>query len=206
MTDYQDATRDQIRLVQQGLLKVGRLRFEHPDREESIRRREKPYERLLETLYVRDLPLAKLGDESDLLIHVKGPGASTPTREALMTKWPVEIDPVFGCELWCGQVNDHGRPIVWQPKPRYAYQIAYERDVGAVPFGLVLDHLCRRILCVNARHLEPVDKNENERRKAWAYRCKRARCAKGHDLSTALVTPEMGRLCRTCHLENDDRL
>ena len=87
MTDYQDTTREQIRLVQQGLLKVGRLRFAHPDREESIRRRERPYERMLEALYARDLPLAKIGDESDLLIHVKGPGASAPTpKVSILTK------------------------------------------------------------------------------------------------------------------------
>lgn len=87
MTTYQEATRDQIKLVQHGLLKVGRLRFLHPDREESIRRREKPFEKLLETLYVHDLAVAKLGDESDLLIHVKGPGASAPApKVSILTK------------------------------------------------------------------------------------------------------------------------
>jgi hypothetical protein len=87
MTDYQSATREQIRLVQQGLLKAGQLRFKYPDREESIRRREKPYEKMLEALYVRDLPLATIADESDLLIHVKGPGASAPTpKVSILTK------------------------------------------------------------------------------------------------------------------------
>ena len=78
-TEFQDATRQQIRLVQQGLLKTGQLRLKFPDRAESIRRRERSFEKMLETLYLRDLPLAKIADESDLLIHVKGPGASAPT-------------------------------------------------------------------------------------------------------------------------------
>jgi len=42
---------------------------------------------MLEALYVRDLPLAKIGDESDLLIHVKGPGASAPApKVSILTK------------------------------------------------------------------------------------------------------------------------
>ena len=87
MTDYQDATREKIRLVQQGLLKAGQLRFKYPEREASIQRREKPYERLLEALYVRDLPLATIADQSDLIIHVKGPGASGPSpKVAILTK------------------------------------------------------------------------------------------------------------------------
>lgn len=87
MTDYQSATREKIRLVQQGLLKTGQLRFKYPEREASISRREKPYERMLESLYVQDLPLAKIADDSDLLIHVKGPGASAPTpKVSILTK------------------------------------------------------------------------------------------------------------------------
>lgn len=87
MTDYQRATREKIRLVQQGLLKVGQLRFKYPERAESVSRREKPYERMLEELYVRDLPLANIADNSDLLIHVKGPGASAPSpKVSILTK------------------------------------------------------------------------------------------------------------------------
>ncbi len=87
MNAFQQATRDQIRLVQRGLLKVGQLRLKYGDREAAIRRREQPYEEMLEKLYVRDLPLAKLGDESDLLVHLKGPGASAPTpKVSILTK------------------------------------------------------------------------------------------------------------------------
>lgn len=114
-----------------------------------------------------------------------------------------ELDAVFGCHLWTGRVGSNGRPVIWRGnKPSSAYRVAYEQAVGEVPSGQVLDHLCRRSTCINPLHLEPVTKEENERRKSWAYRCKRKVCAKGHDMSTALVTPEMGRLCRTCAKEN----
>jgi hypothetical protein len=111
-----------------------------------------------------------------------------------------EIDRVYGCHLWSGPFGSNGRPIIWRgARPSSAYRVAFELARGPVPIGLVLDHLCRRERCCNPDHLEPVTKSENELRKSWAYRCRRARCALGHALDDAIVTPEMGRLCRTCH-------
>lgn len=116
------------------------------------------------------------------------------------------VDPIYGCHIWTGQLGSNGRPIVWRGrKPSSGYQVVYEAEVGEVPDGRVLDHLCRRILCVRALHLEAVTPHENALRKSWPYRCRRQRCAKGHDLSTALVTPEMGRLCRQCNNEQGAR-
>lgn len=115
-----------------------------------------------------------------------------------------EIDPIFGCHLWTGAISStNKRPTVFRGGSIASpHKLAYEAEHGIVPIGLVLDHLCRRVRCVNVEHLEAVTKAENERRKSWAYRCKRKLCSKGHDLSTALVTPEMGRLCRTCQRGN----
>ena len=48
MNAFQQATRDQIRLVQRGLLKVGQLRLKYGDCEAAIRRREQRYEEMLE--------------------------------------------------------------------------------------------------------------------------------------------------------------
>ena len=118
-----------------------------------------------------------------------------------MSSWPTERDPVFGCELWTGKLGNNGRPIVWRGRtPMNAYTIAYDRAHGDVPADLVVDHLCRRILCVQLEHLEAVTKQENERRKSMRYRLQRKRCRRGHLLNeaTRLVTPEMGVLCRIC--------
>ena len=111
-----------------------------------------------------------------------------------------DIDPVFGCWLWHGKTGSNGRPIVWRGRqPSSAYRVLYESLVGPVANGLVLDHLCRRATsCVSPEHLEAITQHENLLRKSWAYRCRRKVCAKGHSMSDAMVTPEMGRLCRTC--------
>lgn len=55
--------------------------------------------------------------------------------------------------------------------PTPAYRVVYELAVGPIPAGLVLDHLCRVIACVNPAHLEPVTHAENVRRGA-AHRAK----------------------------------
>lgn len=112
---------------------------------------------------------------------------------------PIEVDPIFGCWLWTGELGNNGRPIIWRGRaPSSAHKVVYEAEVDLVPKDYVLDHLCRRVTCVRALHLEPVTRHENELRKVQAYRFKRTRCARGHDLFTALVTPEMGRVCREC--------
>jgi len=121
-----------------------------------------------------------------------------------VTAWPVEVDPVFGCEVWTGRVSDNGRPIVWRGRhPLSAIREAFTRAGIEIPAERVPDHLCRNILCVSLRHLELVTKDENERRKAMKYRLARKRCARGHALNemTRIVTPNMGLLCRQCRKE-----
>jgi len=51
-------------------------------------------------------------------------------------------------------------------KNQYAHRMMYEREVGPIPDGLSLDHLCRNPSCVNPAHLEPVTHGENLRRGA----------------------------------------
>lgn len=120
----------------------------------------------------------------------------------ISSQFVYDVDPIYGCFIWRGKLGNNGRPIVWRGrKPSSAYQLAWEAVNGSVPTDHVLDHLCRRPLCIRPLHLEAVTKSENERRKTFGYVMRRTHCAKGHDLSTAMITPEMGRLCRTCERE-----
>jgi hypothetical protein len=111
---------------------------------------------------------------------------------------PMTAD-VFGCELATGRRDKDG--YAYHGSSR-AHIVAYERVHGAVPDDLVLDHLCRRRHCCAPHHLEAVTQSENERRKQWRYRARRTHCPRGHELSVnAVVTPEGGRVCRTCNRE-----
>lgn len=58
-----------------------------------------------------------------------------------------------------------------------AHRVAYLLDVGDIPTGYAIDHLCGNPPCCNPRHLEPVTPAENNRRAAQRQR---ARGGNGH--------------------------
>lgn len=105
-------------------------------------------------------------------------------------------DAVFGCQLAHGRRDRFGY-VLWGKRP--AHVVTWEAEHGPVPDGKELEHACRRRSCIALIHIEPVTRSENEKRKQWWYRARIERCPRGHRLSdTAMVTPEGGRVCRTC--------
>lgn len=76
-----------------------------------------------------------------------------------------------GCWLWNRKVRSDGygvKSVDHRGEVR-AHRWVYERQVGPIPDGLELDHLCGTRSCVNPAHLEPVTHTENMRRQ-WAAR------------------------------------
>lgn len=49
-------------------------------------------------------------------------------------------------------------------KREYAHRAMYEQEVGPIPPGLQLDHLCRQPKCIRPDHLEPVTHAKNLQR------------------------------------------
>lgn len=78
-----------------------------------------------------------------------------------------EIDPNTGCWLWKKAKTEDGYGLVWfQGRVCRAHRHFYEQNIGPIPDGLEIDHLCRNRDCVNPKHLEPVTGKENTRRGA----------------------------------------
>ncbi len=112
------------------------------------------------------------------------------------------------CWIWTGWMNSEGYGRMWLNRHhnRRAHKIAYEQEHGAVPEGLVLDHLCRNRRCVNPNHLEPVSPYENVSRSPL-YNGNKTHCTNGHlftEASTYWYPRKYGaksRVCRTCRRE-----
>lgn len=87
----------------------------------------------------------------------------------------------------------------------YVHRWVYEQRVGAVPDGLVLDHLCRNPPCCNPEHLEPVTLGTNTLRGEGrtAVNARKTHCKRGHALAGRNLIVHPGkygqqRQCREC--------
>ncbi len=126
------------------------------------------------------------------------------------------IRPDLGpCWLWKGKLTRKGyaqfsikngypgHPQGWEPVA--AHRFAYELQVGPIPDGLCIDHLCFVRHCMNGAHLEAVTLAVNTlRSNSPTMLLHRAnRCAKGHDLTVHGYNRPTGtgRFCRTCQAE-----
>jgi hypothetical protein len=110
------------------------------------------------------------------------------------------IANVGSCWQWTGGTNGVGYgTVTWRHVRGYAHRLMYERCIGPIPAGTVLDHLCRNTLCCKPDHLEPVTNAENIRRSPLVG-AKRA-CAYGHDFTpeNTYVTPAGARQCIECN-------
>ncbi len=87
-----------------------------------------------------------------------------------ITSWDVPaVDPHYAllrsvaasvpCALWRGNVGDDGYPT-----PGGLARLIYLLEVGPIPVGWHIDHLCRRRACIEVAHLDPVTPSENARR------------------------------------------
>jgi hypothetical protein len=108
------------------------------------------------------------------------------------------------CIEWQGFLQFGYGAISDGTKRTRAHRWLYERWVGPIPEGLVIDHLCRNTACVNPSHLEPVTVRDNTYRgiSPSAANVQKTHCVNGHPFSgpNLYLSPNGWRTCRTCNL------
>jgi hypothetical protein len=114
-------------------------------------------------------------------------------------------EPNSGCWLWTGGMLGNRRygVMTYNGRRMVAHRAIYMQHKGAIPDGLVLDHLCRVTCCVNPDHLEPVTQAENNRRGIsnlilGAKNLAKDRCKRGHLFTNRHFTKDGKRYCPTC--------
>ena len=128
-----------------------------------------------------------------------------------MDRFWSKVEKSDGCWLWTAGTSGKYGSFRIDGSATTAHRVAYALEVGPVPEGLVLDHLCRNTLCVNPSHLEPVTIAENVRRgdlsgNGAEHRAK-THCPAGHEYAEAnTYMYKGGRHCRACRRETVRRL
>jgi len=89
--------------------------------------------------------------------------------------WKKVVHGPNGCWLWTGSTrrngygSTHGR-TAYGRSVSTAHRWAYEDQIGPIPDGHEIDHLCGVRNCVRPDHLEAVTLQENRRRRDIGYR------------------------------------
>ena len=125
-----------------------------------------------------------------------------PTPSVEQRFW-AKVDKSGECWLWTAAIDRNGYgKFRHQGGAVFAHRVAYELEVGPVPDGLELDHLCRVPRCVRSDHLEPVTHRDNLLRGATisARNAAKTHCPQGHPYDEANTKFTRGgwRTCRTC--------
>lgn len=132
---------------------------------------------------------------------------SVPLSERLESN--ITMEPNSGCWLWMGPyaANLYGRVSTGRGNGVLIHRLMYERIVGPIPDGLVLDHKCKVTLCCNPAHLRPMESHANFT--LDNYLVNRTHCRNGHLVMPETILPRVGartyrcRVCRDAARERD---
>ncbi len=114
-----------------------------------------------------------------------------------------KVDKSGECWLFQGTTARGGYGTVWfYGKHRLAHAVSYELEIGPIPEGLVIDHLCRNHACVRPSHLEAVTDKVNILRgiSPTATNKRKTHCKRGHELAgeQLRIRADGSRVCLIC--------
>lgn len=113
----------------------------------------------------------------------------------------VDVGEPWSCWRWKKSIASHGYGQTFDGVTvRLAHRVAYVLQVGPIPAGMTVDHVCRVRPCCNPRHLRLLPNLANASDNGNA---RKTHCPRGHEY-TAENTRLDGRghrRCRACARE-----
>lgn len=113
------------------------------------------------------------------------------------------VDKTPTCWFWKGSLTQGYGYLKIKGKNTSSHRFSYELLREKIPFGKVLDHLCRTRSCVNPDHLEVVSNKENILRGVGlgAIESRMVNCKYGHPLqgNNLYIRLDGKRRCRLCN-------
>lgn len=113
--------------------------------------------------------------------------------------------------IWTGGTSSEGRygTATFAKRLHPAHRVAWMLWRGSIPDDMVIDHLCRKTLCVNPDHLEPKSQHANILcgESPSALNAAKTHCIRGHEFTpeNIQVTTHGGRQCIACLRSEEGR-
>ena len=94
----------------------------------------------------------------------------TPT-EFVNFMHKVTVNGTGDCWTWKGKQHRHNYGLAHQDGDScWVHRLSYTHFKGAIPKGLVIDHICENKRCVNPEHLKAVTLSQNNSLWHWRRR------------------------------------
>jgi hypothetical protein len=122
-------------------------------------------------------------------------------RAILENRFYAKVKITPRCWLWIG-AKCKGYGHMWDgEKSQYSAHLSYQWNIGPIPSGLTIDHICRNTSCVKPDHLQAVTMMDNI---LLGSKAQNIYCSRGHlynDKNTYWY--RTWRICRKCHCINE---
>jgi hypothetical protein len=86
-------------------------------------------------------------------------------RKTLDERFWAKVHKTDSCWVWQGGTTPAGYGLIYAPQGssrlKAAHRVAYELEIGPIPQGMEIDHICRRRNCVNPDHLRTATRSQN---------------------------------------------